>query len=353
MRVVLATDARTAGGVGRHLRDLAEGLRARQVEVSLAAPGGSGIAGVAADLGLRFTAFEAGLDRADVWHLHLADTFYRPSVPLLLRARRAGRRVVVTEHLPRSNASDAALSPDPRTPGAALAKTVFKRGQLGLAHSVIAVSEGSRRFLIGRYGLSARRVTGIHNGVDLDRFTPSDSPRPSGGRGAVVAVGSLIRQKGHDVLIRAAARSRLGWDVVIAGTGPQEPDLRRLAGSEAPGRVRFAGWVDDIPRLMREAALVCLPSRWESFAYVPLEAMAMGLPVVAARVDGVDEVVTHESSGLLVRPDDPEALAAAVDRVLGEAGLAESLGRNARRDVTGFGLARMTDMTLNHYRSLL
>ncbi|WP_067508220.1 glycosyltransferase family 4 protein [Actinoplanes sp. TFC3] len=352
MKVVLATDACTAGGVGRHLRDLADGLLLHDVDVEFAAPRGSKIGQVAAELGLHYKPFEDGLTKADVWHLHLADTYHRHSVRLLAKARVLSGRVVVTEHLPRSNASDSNLSSDLRTPGAALAKTAFKRVQLGLAHSVIAVSAASRRFLIDRYGLSPARVVSIHNGVDLARYR---TPAADGGiprQPSVVAVGSLIRQKGHDVLIEASASAREEWNVIVAGTGPQHSDLEKLAAKTAPGRVRFAGWVDDIPALMRQASVVCLPSRWESFAYVPLEAMAMGLPVVASRVDGVDEAVAHERSGLLVEPDNPQALAAAIDRVVEDAELSRVMSRNARHDVTDFDVALMVGKTLNHYRSL-
>ncbi|AGL20843.1 glycosyltransferase family 4 protein [Actinoplanes sp. N902-109] len=353
MKVVLATDACTAGGVGRHLRDLADGLLLHDVDVQLAAPRGSKIVQVAAELGVRFRPFEDGLTKADIWHLHLADTYYRPSLRVLANARVGSRRVVVTEHLPRSNASDATLSDDARTPGAALAKTAFKKLQLGLAHSVIAVSAASRRFLLDRYGLAPARVVSIHNGVDLSRFRAPAGPPVVPRQPSVVAVGSLIRQKGHDVLIRASAVARHDWTVVVAGTGPQHEDLKDLAAKTAPGRVAFSGWVDDIPGLMRQASVVCMPSRWESFAYVPLEAMAMGLPVVASRVDGVDEAVAHERSGLLVEPDDPQALAAAIDRVMADAELSRVFARNARQDVAEFDVAVMVRKTVNHYRSLL
>ena len=348
MKVVLATDARGAGGVGRHIRDLAEGLIRRGVRVRLAGPAGSRLTEVADRLGVRFRAFEQGADRADVWHLHLADTFDRRSLRVLAGARLNSRRVVVTEHLPRTNASDPDLTADRRRRGAYLAKTVFKRLQLGLAHSVITVSTGSRRFLIDRYGLAGSRIVTIHNGVPLD-----GPPRPlDASAKTVLAVGSLIRQKGHDVLIHAAAATGNDWTVVVAGAGPHHDDLTDLAHRVAPGRVRLSGWVDDVPALMARASVVCLPSRWESFAYVPLEAMAMGVPVVASRVDGIDEVVTDGTSGLLVEPDDPRALAAAIDRLIDDTRFAGAVRDSARRAVAGFGVDTMVDKTLAHYHRL-
>jgi glycosyltransferase involved in cell wall biosynthesis len=353
MRVVLATDAHTPGGVGRHVEDLATGLMSRGIEVSLAGPRSSAIADLATDLRIPFAPFADGPDRADVWHLHLARTYDLRTLPVLARARLTSRRVVVTEHLPRSDASDASLSHDPRTFGAATAKTAFKRLQLGLAHSVIAVSEGSRRFLMNRYGLDASRVVTIHNGVDVARFAPTSARVPGVQAPTVVAVGSLIRQKGHDVLIRAAARARTPWRIAVAGTGPQLEALERLAEEVAPGRVAFHGWVEDVASLMRESAAVCLPSRWESFNYALLDAMTVGRPVIASRVDGTDEALSHGASGLLVPPNDPVALAAAVDQIVEDSTLAGHLAATARRDVAAFGLDHMIDKTITHYRSLL
>ncbi|MGK5681926.1 glycosyltransferase family 4 protein [Actinoplanes sp. URMC 104] len=354
MKVVLATDARTAGGVGRHMHDLGAGLIRRGITVEFAAPRESQIATVAADLGARFLAFEDGAIRADVWHLHLADTYDRTSLPALLRARRVARRLVVTEHLPRNNASDRTLTSDRRTPGAGIAKTVFKRIQLSLVDSIIAVSEGSRQFQLHRYTLPARRIVTIHNGVDLHHFRPAaTSPITPDHDRTVVAVGSLIRQKGHDVLIHAVALAQQDWRVVVAGSGPQRAALETLASHTAPGRVELRGWVDDVAGLIQRATVVCLPSRWESFAYVALEAMAMGIPVVATRVDGVEEFLTHERSGLLVKPDDPMDLATAIDSIVRDQDYARRLADNGRKDAAAFGLDLMVDKTLEHYRSLL
>ena len=351
MKVILATDAGQPGGVGRHLTDLARGLRKLDAEVSFAAPAGSAIERTAAELGARFVPFQHGLEPADVFHLHLANTYDRRSVPVLARARRASRRVVVTEHLPRSDASDPRLTDERRTVGAYTAKTCFKRLQLGLADSVIAVSRESRHFLLSRYGLSPDRVRTILNGVDIGHFVPGPA-RAGKGVPTVLAVGSLIWQKGHDVLIRAAGLAQRDWNVVIAGAGPQHGPLARLADLLVPGRVRFLGWHEDVRALMREASVVCMPSRWESFAYVPVEAMALGRPVVASRVDGVNEYICHGSNGLLVEPEDPAALAAAIERLLGNPARTAELAWAGRRDVGRLSLDRMVEQTYTHYRSL-
>ncbi|GAA3248356.1 hypothetical protein GCM10010532_093930 [Dactylosporangium siamense] len=347
----MATDAMIPGGVGRHIKDLARGFIERRCEVSLTAPAGSAMRQTADELGVPFTAFARAPGGADIWHLHLADTYHRGSVHQLARARLRNHRIVLTEHLPRSNASDAALTEDRRTPGAHAAKTAFKRIQFAVTHAVVAVSSGSRSFLIDRYGLAPDKVVAISNGVDLSRFA-SSAGLPVTEPPVVLAVGALVRQKGHDLLIRAAAASRGDWRVVIAGEGPHRQELQRLADAVAPGRVELVGWLDDIRADMLAATAVCVPSRWEACAYVVPEAMALGRPVVATRVDGISDMIVHGHSGIVVDPDDPAKLAVEIDRLVDTRALAASIATTARQAAAGFGVDRMVRDTFELYRSL-
>ncbi|MGI9009305.1 MAG: glycosyltransferase, partial [Streptosporangiaceae bacterium] len=149
------------------------------------------------------------------------------------------------------------------------------------------------------------------------------------GRPVVLAVGRLTAQKGLDTLVAAAARwrSRRPEPVLaIAGTGPLAGPLARQA-AEFGVDVRFLGWRDDVPALIAAADVFVLPSRWEGQPLVLQEALRAGRPVVAADVGGVREVTAD--AALLVSPGDPQALAAAVLRVLDDAGLSDGLARAA------------------------
>jgi len=118
--------------------------------------------------------------------------------------------------------------------------------------------------------------------------------------------------------------------------------------------VRFEGFCEDVPRLLGELDLLVLPSLWEGFGLVLLEAMAAGRPVVASAVGPIPEVVADGETGLLVPPEDPAALADAIVRVLLDADLAARLGGAGRRRVERFfGIERMVAQTDAVYQELL
>ena len=350
MRIVLAMTARDRGGTWRHVSDLGLELQARGNEVVLALhPDAASLQGVAARAGLEWLPLRRSLALpADVWHLHLHDTYDRLA-PALFAARtpRAGMRVA-TEHLPRSNASDPLLLPGPRRLGATRAKSVFKRIEAHLVDRLIAVSAGSKRFLRARYGLPAELVQVIPNGITVgaDPGSPQRSQRLR-----VVSLGALGVQKGHDVLIEAAALSPRDWTVRILGAGSGRPQLEARAARLASGRVALHGWSDDPAAELLGADVVCLPSRWEAFPYAALEAMALGRPVVASRVDGLEDIVADGETGLLVPTEDPEALARALDALADAPERAAAMGRAAHARVAAeFSLERMVSATVAVYR---
>ncbi|MCO5165515.1 MAG: glycosyltransferase [Planctomycetes bacterium] len=178
-------------------------------------------------------------------------------------------------------------------------------------------------------GLPGPRLVTIPNGVDADAWqadvVPAALPWPSGR--TVLFLGRLAVQKRVDVLLDAFAR--LGGDarLALAGDGP----LRRALEERARdlglgGRVAFLGQREDVLALHRAARVVVLPSEGEGLSNVLLEALASGTPVVATDVPGTREVVTPEVEALLVPPNDPAALAAALGRVLDDPDLAAGGG---------------------------
>jgi len=151
-RVVLASSALIEGGVWRHIEDLATALTEAGHEVTIALPPAAEAPRARAGrLGVPVAPLDRAIgSRASILHVHLHDTFDRRLAAAVL-VRRAIGPTVITEHLPRSNASDESLLPGPRTPFARLAKTAFKRAQFACADAVIAVSPSSATFLAGRY----------------------------------------------------------------------------------------------------------------------------------------------------------------------------------------------------------
>jgi glycosyltransferase involved in cell wall biosynthesis len=204
----------------------------------------------------------------------------------------------------------------------------------------VAVSESTRADLEGR-GLPAGRIDVIPNGIDLQRFTPE----PSGGRAGrptLLYLGRLRKYKRVDVVIEAVARlAESGTDVqlLVGGTGDQAEELHDLAGLlGVADRVRFLGYVPEADKLelMRTAWMHVLVSEKEGWGISNLEAAASGTPSVAADAPGLRESVVDGVTGLLVPPDDPDALAAAIRTLTEDAARREAMGVEARRFSEGF-----------------
>ena len=141
---------------------------------------------------------------------------------------------------------------------------------------------------------------------------------PKQGSGVVKALGRLVHEKGFDLLLYAAgiaAQRGTAFELQIGGAGPEGDALKELAERLGiGGQVHFPGWINDVAGYLADADVFVLPSRREAFGIVVLEAMACGIPIVATRTSGPDEIL-DEQTALLVPPDNPEALAEAVRAV--------------------------------------
>jgi len=178
------------------------------------------------------------------------------------------------------------------------------------------------------------RSSVIYNALEWPDLPPARLPREDP---VLVCVGRVVDEKGLDLTVAAFAlvlarvpRARL----VIVGDGPARPALERQAASLGiSARVRFAGWVapEHVPAQINEATVVVMSSRWrEAFGLVALQAGQMARPVVATRVGGLPEVVLDGETGLIVPPEDPEALARALIFLLEHPEEAARFGRAGR-----------------------
>ncbi|MHB9861077.1 glycosyltransferase family 4 protein [Streptomyces sp. YIM S03343] len=223
------------------------------------------------------------------------------------------------------------------------------------ARAVIAVSPVS--LASGRPG-----AIEITPGVDIERFTPGApaSTRPR----TIVYVGRMDRTsswKGVDVLLRgfAALAEVPEARLKLVGSGSAVPGLVALAEQLGiADRVDFTGGLtgDALVAAMRSAALLVLPSLTEAECHpmAPMEAMACGTPVVGSDVGGIPHVITPGVTGMLVRPGDPDALAAACRRLLQDGDLADRMGAaGRRRAVEHFAWPTLTDRYLQLFRSLV
>ena len=200
-------------------------------------------------------------------------------------------------------------------------------------------------------GLDPARLCTVYNAVDVSQVERQAGLEPAPGIAPaepyVIAVGRLERQKGFDVLLRAFAGSswRHGHRLLILGEGSWEARLRLLADELGiGGSVHIAGWQDNPWALMRGARLFVLPSRWEGFGNVVIEAMACGVPVVVSNCNyGPKEIVRDGQDGLVVAVDDVEGTRAAMDRVLGDPILAARLTAAGRARAREFDVPVMVE----------
>jgi glycosyltransferase involved in cell wall biosynthesis len=187
----------------------------------------------------------------------------------------------------------------------------------------IAVGRASARELEAMAGLDTGSVTTIYNGVD-----DSGSRRTGSTGGRIVGwVGRLDDEKGIDVLLHALQRLP-DVSAILVGDGPKKEQLEALARElgVAP-RVEFAGWHDAPQDVLRRTDAFVLPSRIEAFPLSVLEAFLLELPVIASDVGSVSEVVKPGKTGLLVPPERPDELAAALRTVLDDGALARRLAQ--------------------------
>jgi glycosyltransferase involved in cell wall biosynthesis len=208
---------------------------------------------------------------------------------------------------------------------------------------VICVSEDLMEQALAS-GVPPARCLLVENAIDTEQFSRrrgvADAKAALGippHRLVLGAVGRLSDEKGFDVLIRAADRliaSGLDLELMIAGKGDDEPRLRSLiAELGREDRCHLLGFRSDTNELYQAMDVFALSSYREGLPNVLLEAMAMGVPVVATRVAGIPRLVSDEENGLLTRAGSADELMAAIARLLGDAPLCDRLSRAGRRTI--------------------
>jgi len=201
------------------------------------------------------------------------------------------------------------------------------RGIVRRSACLVSPSDSLRR-LIDR-AVGGYRGEVIPNGFDVDRFTPAEkSPR-------ILLCGRMVTRKGFRQFLDALEPLDLvGWEVDLVGHGPQyESIAQQVATLRTP--VKLHGWVDNqdprLKELYERAAIFVFPSLWENFSIALLEAMSAGCAIVATDVSGNPEVLGD--TGVLIPPDDVEALRRAILELTGNASRREELAKKARRRV--------------------
>lgn len=212
----------------------------------------------------------------------------------------------------------------------------------------ICVSEREREAGVAARTCSAERSVVIPTAVDAGAVPLA---RHDGEPPHILAVGRLAAPKDPVTLVRALAEVDAPFTATIVGDGPDRPAVEAEIRAAGLARaIELAGERRDVPQLLAGADVFVLSTRSEGAPLSILEAMAAGLPVVAAAVGGVPELVEHGDTGLLVPPADPAALAAALERLLGDAGLRRAMGAAGRARVRArFDIVTLRDAHLALY----
>jgi glycosyltransferase involved in cell wall biosynthesis len=364
VRILHISSARSLGGGERHLADLASALLGRGHEVYAALPSRSPLREElralpfqniftlrlrnALDVG---SALELGRlvreHQIEIVHAHVARDY--PLAALATR-RNARAKLIITRHV---------LFP------------LNRLHSLTLSHvaRIICVSNAVKRALSAQKIFNANKISVIPNGIDfrrldanLENFDREEFRKqmkiPPGSL-LVGTVGEIKKQKGHEDFLRAAslvARERKDVHFVIVGadrtrTGEHRASLERLiAELKLTNRVHLMGWLDDIAPTLAALDLYVSASHTESFGLSIVEAMALGLPVVATATEGAQEIINSDDAGVLVPIGDVDEMALALLRLLEDAPARKRIGALARTTARArFSLERMVDETEKAY----
>ena len=371
MKVLHVNTERTWRGGEQQVLYLARGLHARGHEQELLCQQGSVLAARAREAGL------------PVWERRLRGEVDVGAMRAIAAKLRAGRFDLI--HLHTSHAHTlgvyAARFAGRRRHGERPATVVSRRVDFSIhkrrvfdfsrfkytwgVDRILCVSEQIRQVLL-KDGLAAERLAVVHSGVDVARLAGAPDRRdeyrkefgvPAGGA-LIGNVGHAADHKGQRYLVEAAPAvlaRHPGARIVIIGDGELLPALKEQARAlGVEGRVLFPGFRTDVPALLRAMDIFCFPSHLEGLGTSVLDALAVGLPVVATTAGGIPEMISSGEHGLLVPPRDPAALAKALMEMLEDPQRARAMGEAGRQRVLAeFTAERTVEKTEAEYRRLL
>jgi UDP-glucose:(heptosyl)LPS alpha-1,3-glucosyltransferase len=231
----------------------------------------------------------------------------------------------------------------------------------GRYRRIVAISERVRRQLKEHYHVADERIVTIPNGINLARFDPHNaSARSEVRRGfgvpddapLVLFVGSQFRLKGLEFAIRALAEMKTEAFLLVVGGDTQAPFKRLAEQLGVSDRVIFAGARSDLPEIYPAADAFVLPTLYETFALVCLEAMASGLPILASPVGGIEDYLIDGANGFHIQRDASE-IALKLDRVLNDPTLHARLRENGLATARNYSWEKIAKQYLNLFNELL
>ena len=232
----------------------------------------------------------------------------------------------------------------------------------------IVVSDVLTDIMIRKHGIAAEKVIRIYNGIEIEHYDPEpmDASRNKvrhelglNEKASIIgAIGRLVWQKGFEYLIRSfpgVLKSCPDARLLLVGDGPLRTNMEVLSEAlDMKDKIIFAGFRSDIKEVLASMDILVIPSLLEGFPMVTLEAMAMAKPIIATYIDGLREQIIDGESGILLPPEDPNALTTSIVKLLNDPQLAVRMGSYARKQVEKeFPLEKMIMETHEVYQSLI
>ncbi len=241
-----------------------------------------------------------------------------------------------------------------------LSRNPLSRWKYLRAARILAVSSAIKEILI-QDGISPERIEVVYSGVDLERFKGEKKEIPDtrllGSRILIGQIAALSDQKDPLTFVRAMeflAQKGFDFRAVMVGDGPLKMEVEReISRLNLKDRVFLLGFREDALQILRHLDVFVLSSRLEGLGTSVLDAMAAGIPVVATGVGGIPEMIETEISGLLVAPQNPAALAEALERILSDSSLKQKLIKGGRDKVQFFSAEKMAQSTRAVYQRVL
>lgn len=336
------------GGAERHILNLAGAMEPQAAEITVCCLFSAPFVHIASEAGINVLAIPmrhkldfgvvgklTSLIRKgafDLIHTHGV----RANLLGRLAARQAGKKkVITTVHSLLERDYPGLLS--------CLANSWIERLTRGWTDHFITVSQGLKDQLVSR-GVPGNKITVIYNGIVPDEFSPSEEPGAARGKlgfhpgtPLVGIVARLHAVKGHRYFLEAAREvllQRSDAQFVVVGDGLCRSALEAMACRLGlTGKVVFTGFMEDVRPLMADLDLLVISSLWEGFGLTAVEAMALGVPVVATEVGGLPEVVLHGETGLLAPPANAAALAKSIVWMLEHPGATGEMAKKGEKAV--------------------
>lgn len=349
LKVIFILCSRKAGGAERHLLQLMEGLTAKHVECIYAGP---------ADGWLGENVRKSGFKSVDIPFSGIFDVF---SVIRLCRLIRNENVNLVHGHLTRGAYYAGWATRLSSIPSIATAHSTNAGKRFGHVTRIIAVADAVRDFLI-ECGYPENRIRTIHNGIpDLTKGQENNADsgqRYRNGEEIIILMAArFLRAKGQDIALHALKKLNAGnCRLILAGSLDTSfaIEMQALAKKlDIDTQVCFVGHVEDVASLYACTDILIAPSRREAFSLTLLEAAAFQLPIIAADVGGISEAIIHDTdgeTGILISPEDPDALANAMSTLILSPDRRKAMGTAGRqRYLNEFTLESMTNATFDVY----